>query len=473
MRIVHTLSRQQPDRALATAVFEGHVAFASPHAVHVPTGLSVVAGNAALVEAFGGKAALDDQERAELIEAINLGKHLEVEADLLSYRQPRQPGVKLNAHGVRVRAGGFRRMAKSAAQTVLLKNHDWQEMASRAGTIIKAHTAELDSELLLHERARFTAGWAVKSLLEGNFDRLSVGLVATGPVHCTVCKAPVRECWHWPFDELDGQVVEWEMQEARKVETSGVNVPAVDNTSVDHRFAAPAGDRAEHLEQRKQTTHSTTGPDGQEIPRMDELEELRAALEKERAERARLSDRMDRFATELTEAKSERDQAQADLDVEREANRRKEATRLCDELVAQGKLSADSALYEHLVAQYCEHGKDKAETLAAGLQAGNPAMGESQRSRARQSETDETRKQWSIPRTDDGAIDRKKLLASMPPKIKERVESLMARSSYAKDPLGVVRSLANPLSAGDKGPSRLAQLLEADGYEPIARKDLD
>lgn len=449
-------------------MFEGTVAFASPHAVHMPTGLSVIAGNAALVEAFGGTASLSNQDRAELIEAINHGKHLEVEADLLSYRQPRQPGVKLNAHGVRVRAGGFRRMAKSAADTVLLKNHDWQEMASRAGTIISAHTAEQDGELLLHERARFTAGWAVKSLLEGNFDRLSVGLVATGPVHCTVCKTPVRECWHWPFDDIDGQVVEWEMQEARKVETSGVNVPAVDDTSVDYRLAAPAGNPAE----LPAPHHATAGPDGQETHPMDELEELRAALEKERAERATLSERMDRFATELTDAKAERDQAQADLDAEREANRRKEAMRFCDELVAQGKLAADSALYEHLVAQYCEHGKDKAASLAAGLQAGNPAMGESQRSRARQSETDETRKQWSIPRSDDGAIDRKKLLASMPLKVKERVETLMARSSYAQDPLGVVRSLANPLSARDKGPSRLAQLLEADGYEPITRKDL-
>ena len=107
------------------------------------------------------------------------------------------------------------------------------------------------------------------------------------------------------------------------------------------------------------------------------------------------------------------------------------------------------------------------------MQAGNPALGDSQRQRAKKPTGEAERKTWKIPRTDDGTIDREQLLSSMPPKLKAKVESLMARSSFAQNPVGVLRGLANPVSASDRGPSSLAQLLEADGYEPITRKELD
>jgi len=163
-----------------------------------------------------------------------------VEYSILGYRQTEQPaakGGKANANGFRFRHKAMRKIARTARAQPFITGHNWGDVRARGGTMVDAWADAPEGgapgELGMFARVRPLKDWAVEGFADGTIDRFSIGAMPEGEVTCTVHDCPVwTECYCWPGMEIDGVVAEWEHENARVVEYSAVNVPAVDGTYV-------------------------------------------------------------------------------------------------------------------------------------------------------------------------------------------------------------------------------------------------
>lgn len=168
----------------------------------------------------------------------------------LGYRQTEKPACKggraNNSHFWRFRHKRMRAIARSFRKMPFLSGHDWGDVRARGGTIIDAWAdppADAADELAFFMKVKLAEKWAIDALANGNIDRFSIGAVGIGEITCTAHGTPVwTDCWCWPgYVTEDELLVEWEFEDARGVELSGVNVPAVEGTGVVEAEADHAG----------------------------------------------------------------------------------------------------------------------------------------------------------------------------------------------------------------------------------------
>lgn len=164
---------------------------------------------------------------------------------VVGYRQTVEPAVrggKANRQGVRFRNGGLRAMARTFRGQPFLTGHNWSDTRARGGTVFDAWVEEVEGELLMLFELLVTEDWAIRGFENGTIDRFSLAADFLGEILCTLHDVPIwsePECCCWPGMEVDGQVVEFEVEDGAGLELSAVNVPAVDDTYVT-ALGAPA-----------------------------------------------------------------------------------------------------------------------------------------------------------------------------------------------------------------------------------------
>jgi hypothetical protein len=133
-------------------------------------------------------------------------------------------------------------MARTFRGQPFLTGHNWSDARARGGTVLDAWVEEVDGELLMLFEVLATEDWAIRGFENGTIDRFSFAVDFLGEILCTLHDVPIwsePECRCWPGMEVDGQVVEFEVEDGAGLELSAVNVPAVDDTYVT-ALAAPA-----------------------------------------------------------------------------------------------------------------------------------------------------------------------------------------------------------------------------------------
>jgi hypothetical protein len=185
-------------------------------------------------------------KRAELIESVLGGKHLELRVKARTFRQ--EPKV-FNARFVKL-GGDLVAQVPSFIKQPFLLDHDTYRQSSRKGTILTASVVEET-----RTRVAFEMGFEVVkpetviSVLDGTLDRFSIAWHREGPVLCTVHNCDVTlpgSCDCWPGDVVlvDGKSVtaEYLFTKWRGKEMSGTNFPAVRHTNIEDIKAALAAE---------------------------------------------------------------------------------------------------------------------------------------------------------------------------------------------------------------------------------------
>lgn len=180
--------------------------------------------------------------RAALIEAVRAGKHVELRARAITFRQ--KDGHP-NKNFVRFKSSQLGAIAASYAGQPFLLDHDKWSQSSRKGTIEASEAVPIAGGWTgFRQVLRVVKPDAVISVLDGTIDRFSIGWDGRGQVICTVHKVDVRArnaCWRldgcYPGKsvEVDGEtkIAEYEYQTASGTESSGVNGPAVGGTKIE------------------------------------------------------------------------------------------------------------------------------------------------------------------------------------------------------------------------------------------------
>jgi hypothetical protein len=124
------------------------------------------------------------------------------------------------------------RFAGSFAGRPFLRNHDEDNIESRDGTILRSYM--LMNEFV--QDIRLTTRKGMTSLVEGQIDRFSIGWF-WDKVTCSICNQDFRRCNHYPgrnYAEGDQseKICEVIFSGLSGKETSAVNVPAVEGTTI-------------------------------------------------------------------------------------------------------------------------------------------------------------------------------------------------------------------------------------------------
>jgi len=177
-----------------------------------------------------GGAPLTEENRSTLLDELNAGtlKSLEVEIVPFLARFP-------NRNFYRFREEDLPGFAASYEGVPFLRNHDAGDIGSRDGTVALSVLDGQDFK----QTVRLTTARGIRSFLEGQIDRFSIGWFYQG-VTCSVCGEDWLggSCRHWPGVEYhDGKGVslgrcELIFEGPSGKETSAVNVPAVPGTHV-------------------------------------------------------------------------------------------------------------------------------------------------------------------------------------------------------------------------------------------------
>ncbi len=177
-----------------------------------------------------GGVPLDEGRRGALLDELDVGtlKSLEVQIVPFLAEFP-------NRNFYRFREEDLPGFAASFEGQPFLRNHATGDIANRDGTIL---VSVLDG-VNVRQTVRLTTQRGIRSFLEGQIDRFSIGWFYTG-VTCSVCGQDwfERSCNHWPGREYqDGKgtslgVCELIFEGPTGKETSAVNVPAVPGTHI-------------------------------------------------------------------------------------------------------------------------------------------------------------------------------------------------------------------------------------------------
>lgn len=140
--------------------------------------------------------------------------------------------------------------AQSYAGQPFLRDHDQFRIANRDGKIVESR---LDGNRFLH-RHRLTTDRGIRSFIEGQIDRFSIGWSYDD----ILCSATGKrfDPWRdpWPGEEFidDGEIYKCELIfiNPKGIECSGVNVPAVDGTYILSNQMTRRFDMAEILARR-------------------------------------------------------------------------------------------------------------------------------------------------------------------------------------------------------------------------------
>jgi hypothetical protein len=215
--------------------------------------MATIAGTTVLAMRSGG-AEVTDERRDELLARAARNEHVELELDLLAFKQ--ETGVQ-NRKFIRFRDESLMAMGRTGKGKPFLRDHAQDDVTARAGTILDSSTTKLGpGSYEIRQTVRLTAPWAVSLALRGLLDSVSIGWNPTGPIMCSACNAPIgASCYHYPGARLrmqdfgeqgkrlvrdpNGDVtVEWIFTSAELVETSAVSVPAVPGAEIETIRAA-------------------------------------------------------------------------------------------------------------------------------------------------------------------------------------------------------------------------------------------
>ena len=163
--------------------------------------------------------------RPEMIRRIELG-----ETDHLDFHAKVFKGGS-NRNNYRFKAEDLPRFAGTFEGRPFLRNHDEDNIESRDGTIMRSFV--LDGTI--YQDIRLTTRKGMLSLVEGQIDRFSIGWFYE-KVTCSICLSDFRTCQHWPGREYPINEIatkcEVIFEGVTGKETSAVNVPAVEGTSI-------------------------------------------------------------------------------------------------------------------------------------------------------------------------------------------------------------------------------------------------
>lgn len=168
-----------------------------------------------------------DERRAELRQQLEAGQLNRIEFDARTFRTGR------NRNHLRFYDQDIPALAASYAGVPFLRDHDVQHIESRDGTIL---TSALVGDAF-HQRIALTTERGMKAFAEGQIDRFSIGWYYDD-VDCGICKSSWlrSNCPHWPGRQytVNNQVQTCELffVNPKGKETSAVNAPAVDGTSI-------------------------------------------------------------------------------------------------------------------------------------------------------------------------------------------------------------------------------------------------
>ncbi len=163
----------------------------------------------------------------ELRQRLDAGELDAIEFDAVTFR-----AVYPNANFYRFRDGDLSALASSFSGQPFLRNHDTRDIGSRDGTVDKGGLSGND----FVQRVRLTTARGMRSFVEGQIDRFSIGWYFDG-VTCSVCNEDWFGCGHWPgrsyvVEGSDAEVCEIIFENPSGKETSAVNTPAVQGTGI-------------------------------------------------------------------------------------------------------------------------------------------------------------------------------------------------------------------------------------------------
>jgi hypothetical protein len=209
-----------------------------------------VAGFAGLIEVDGykGITQLDAEtlksdanadakaQRFELISAAKAGKHIELMLTAQTFEQTANPNrryLRLGADKLESRAGTWK------DQPYLTDHITWSSKASM-GSIRSSKAVATDKGTAFEQRLHAVKSEAVIGLLDGTFNKFSIGWWPVGTILCSVHNCDVMKldsCDCWPGSKVtlaDGRtkIAEWIFTDFKGKETSTVVIPAVQNTFV-------------------------------------------------------------------------------------------------------------------------------------------------------------------------------------------------------------------------------------------------
>jgi len=169
----------------------------------------------------------ETRTKAEMIAGIESG-----EIDHLDFQAVVFKGGK-NRNFYRLADQEMPTFAPSFEGRPFLRNHDQDDINSRDGTILRSFPSfgEIVQDI------RLTTRKGMLSLIEGQIDRFSIGWFFE-KVTCSICNQDFRNCSHWPgrvypIDEQGhSSYCEVIFSGLTGKETSAVNVPAVEGTSI-------------------------------------------------------------------------------------------------------------------------------------------------------------------------------------------------------------------------------------------------
>jgi hypothetical protein len=202
-------------------------------------------------------------QRFELITAAKSGKHIELSLLAQTFEQTKDSNrryLRLGDDKLESRAGTWK------GQPYLTDHVTWSSKASM-GSITSSKAVPTDRGMAFEQRLHAVKSEAVIGLLDGTFNKFSIGWWPSGPILCSVHSCDVMKadaCNCWPGDKVtlaDGRMktAEWIFTDFKGKETSTVVIPAVQNTFVgDVRAALAAELDIGHRLTR--TLHSVSNP---------------------------------------------------------------------------------------------------------------------------------------------------------------------------------------------------------------------
>lgn len=184
--------------------------------------------------------------RFELISAVRGGKHVELAVTAQTFEQTKHPNLRF----LRLAEDKLALRAPTWKGQPYLTDHNTYSIKSSQGTIVSSKAIETAHGTAFEQKLNAVTADAVIGILNGTFNKFSIGWWRAGPVLCSAHGCDVTSddgcgCWPGEVVTLEGGkkvTVEYVFTDFRGKETSTVVLPAVQNTSISEIRAALAAE---------------------------------------------------------------------------------------------------------------------------------------------------------------------------------------------------------------------------------------
>ena len=329
-----------------------------------------------------GGSVLSDVERRRMLEEVRGGANPELSLDAITFIQSPEP----NANFTRFSPDILGELAQSFAGVPFLLDHSQNSVEARVGTVLASVLVDVNGNPGFAQTLQIVKRNAVESALDGTLDRFSIGFSSDRQsAICSVCGQEVFgfDCMHFPGDLVEmpngtKQFAEIIITKARGVETSAVNVPAVEGTQITEIRAALSAHRS---------TFAATKP--RKESKVNELQivaiKLGLSAEAPKEEVLTAIDKLDtRVKAEKMahgQTKEKLAQAEAGLAALQESNKLRAIEDCVQYALSQGKVKPDQDKVIESIRKFAEADADVARQFVDGLPKVVPVGGEMQSSK--------------------------------------------------------------------------------------------